>query len=71
MDKRLSDVDDHFIIVMKTKRESCSRLGLKPIQTIVDGVFFVYALTNTNIAGIIFFKDPLFFGVYDYGHFVR
>ena len=31
------------------------------MQTILDGVLFVYALTNTNIAKIIFLKDHYFF----------
>ena len=31
------------------------------MQTILDGVLFVYALTNTNIAGIILLKDHYFF----------
>ena len=32
---------------------------LTPTQTILDGVLFMYALTNTNIVRILFFKTKL------------
>ena len=39
------------------------------MQTILDAVLFVYALTNTNIAGINFFYISTIFFLGDYGHF--
>ena len=32
-----------------------------PRQEILDGILFLYALTNRNIAGITFFKTNYFF----------
>ena len=63
MNKRLSDFDEIFILLMKMKREYCST------QTIVDGVFYVYALTNANIAAIWSFFRPTIFFQGDYGNF--
>ena len=39
-------------------------MGLsKPAQTTLDGVLFVYALTNTKVAGIQFSRQTIFFRV--------
>ena len=55
MDERVSDFDDLFILFMKMEMKSCSRLGFKHQQNYLGPVFFMYLLTNTNIARIYFF----------------
>ena len=59
MDERLSDFDDIFIFFIKLQRVSCPRLGSKYQHKLAwPDFFFMYALTNSNIAGIGLFKAP-------------
>ena len=41
---------------------------LTPKQTVVEGILFVYALTNTNLAEVQFFLDQTCCRLGDYGH---
>ena len=68
MDGSVSDIDYILILFMKMQKES--RLGSKHQQkTILEGVLFMYVLTNTNSVGLDFFHHPTFscFAVYGHG----
>ena len=60
MDGRLSDFDEFFILYENSEGVLFKIRLLTPTETNLDGVLFMYALTNKNMARIQFFQDQIF-----------